>query len=269
MKVLMIGDVYGASGRESLKQNLPKIVSKENIDFVVVNGENVTHGISITQKHFNELKGIGVDVITSGNHIFENDEVVNYIKTTPDLLRPLNMNSFNPGAGFVIKNFQKKKIAVVNLLGTAFMPDKVNSPYETMDKFLAENQNKFDILLVDFHAEATAEKLAFAWNYDGMITAFVGTHTHVQTADERILPKGTAYITDLGMTGPRDSIIGVNPEEVIFKEKTGRPTRFKPSTNKAGFGALLVEIDDKTNKAINIKRILCSLQAKMSVKSKN
>ncbi|AVP49757.1 TIGR00282 family metallophosphoesterase [Williamsoniiplasma luminosum] len=255
MKILMVGDVYGAPGRAALKEYLPNIVSKENIDFVVVNGENVTHGASITQKHYQEIKNIGVDVITSGNHIFDKDDVVHYIKNTPDLLRPLNMNIFNPGNGFVIKNFQKKKIAVVNLLGTAFM-DPVNNPYEVFDQFLKENENQYDILLVDFHAEATAEKLAFAWNYDGIITGFVGTHTHVQTADERILPKGTAYITDIGMTGPRDSIIGVNPDEVVFKQKTGRPSRFQPSKNKAGFGAVVIEIDDKTNKAIDIKRIL-------------
>lgn len=250
MKILMFGDVYGEVGRKSLKKNLAHLIKDNQIDFVVVNGENATHGKSIIEKHFQEFKALGVDVVTSGNHIFKQKSVLEYIKKEPTLLRPLNMTSYLPGKGYCVIEKKHKKICVLNLMGTSFM-DHVNSPYEAMDHFLKQKIS-YDILLVDFHAEASAEKMAFAWNYDGVITGFVGTHTHVQTADARLLPKGTAYITDLGMTGPYNSIIGANPEQVIYKEKTGLPSRFEPATGPAQICGVIIEIDDKTNQAIKI-----------------
>jgi len=252
MKILMIGDVYGQPGRKALKEILPGLMEKEKIDFVIANGENVTHGKSIIKKHYEELKKLGVDVVTSGNHIFKNNEVKDYINKVNDLLRPMNMNRFLPGHSFVIKKVGKTKIAVVNLIGTSFM-DKYNNPYEAFDEWLAQKHD-YDLLIVDFHAEATAEKMAFAWNYDGIIDVFAGTHTHVQTADERLLPKGTVYLTDLGMTGPYNSIIGVNPEQVIQKEKTGLSVRFNPAETKPlQFSGLIVNFLD--NKVLNFERI--------------
>jgi len=252
MKILMIGDVFGHPGRQALKEVLPDLMEREKIDFVIANGENVTHGKSIIKKHYQELKKLGVDVITSGNHIFKNNEVKEYINKVDDLLRPMNMNNFLPGHSFVIKKVGKTKIAVVNLIGTSFM-DKFNNPYEAFDNWLAQKHD-YDLLVVDFHAEATAEKMAFAWNYDGIIDVFVGTHTHVQTADERLLPKGTVYLTDLGMTGPYNSIIGVDPEQVIQKEKTGLAVRFNPATTKPlQLSGLLVNFLD--NKVLNFERI--------------
>ncbi|EXU60458.1 TIGR00282 family metallophosphoesterase [Mycoplasma mycoides] len=253
MKVLMIGDVYAKPGREMLEKHLKNIVDQNQIDFIVVNGENTTHGKSICKKHYDFYKSLNVDVITSGNHIFKNAEVLEYIKTTNDLLKPLNMSKHTPGNGYVIVNKNKKKIAVVSLMGQSFM-DTVNNPYDALDEFLKTNTD-FDILLVDFHAESTAEKIAFAFNYDGIITAFVGTHTHVMTADERLLPNKTAFISDIGMTGVIDSIIGVEVNDVIKRAKTGLPVKFNIATGKCWLNAVVIEIDDKTNKATSIKRL--------------
>ncbi|AGJ90901.1 TIGR00282 family metallophosphoesterase [Mycoplasma putrefaciens] len=253
MKVLMIGDVYASPGRAVVEQYLEQIKKEYDIDFIVVNGENTTHGKSLIKKHYQFYKDLGVDVITSGNHIFKNKEVLEYIDSTSDLLKPLNMSSYTPGKGYTIVEKNDKKIAVVNLMGQSFM-DQCNNPYQAMDQFLASNDD-YDILLVDFHAEATAEKMAFAWNYDGIITAFVGTHTHVQTADQKILPKGSAYITDVGMTGAINSIIGVEPSDVIFKQKTNLPSSFHPATGQAMLNAVIIEIDDQTNKAVSIDRL--------------
>ncbi|QHX36899.1 TIGR00282 family metallophosphoesterase [Spiroplasma sp. BIUS-1] len=251
MNFLIIGDIYSKSGRDVIEKNLDKVVKENNIDFIIANGENISHGKGINKNHYDFLKNKGVNVITSGNHIFKVKETFEFIEQVDDLLRPANMNSYNIGLGTNVYNFKDKKIRVTNLMGKSFM-EHVNNPYEVMDKIM-ENDNS-DIHIVDFHAEASAEKLAFAWNYDGKITALVGTHTHVQTADERILPKGTAFITDLGMTGPINSIIGANPDEVIFKEKTGLPTKFKPSENPGILCAVVVCLDNENN-CKKIKRI--------------
>ncbi|ATZ16243.1 hypothetical protein JN01_0345 [Entomoplasma freundtii] len=257
MKILMIGDIFGEVGRKAIKKNLPQLIQKQKIDFVVANGENATHGKSIIEKHFQELKALGVDVVTSGNHIFKQKSVLEYIQNEPTLLRPLNMTSYLPGHGFCVVEKKHKRVGVLNLMGTSFM-DHVNNPYEAMDQFLKQKK-AYDILLIDFHAEASAEKMAFAWNYDGQVTAFVGTHTHVQTADSRLLPKGTAYITDLGMTGPYNSIIGANPEQVIHKEKTGLPSRFEPASGPAQFCGVIIEVDEKTNQATKIENLFLHL----------
>ncbi|AGR41506.1 TIGR00282 family metallophosphoesterase [Spiroplasma taiwanense] len=252
MNILLVGDVYSKSGRLILEKHLNKLVKQENIDFIVVNGENISHGKGINKNHYDFLKKLKVNVITTGNHVFKNRETFEFINETHDLLRPANMNSYLPGLGtneFFIKN---KTIRITNIMGKSFM-EHVNNPYEIMDQILL--QNKAEIHIVDFHGEASAEKIAFAWNYDGQLTGVFGTHTHVQTADERILPKGTAFITDLGMTGPLDSIIGANPQEVIFKEKTGLPIKFSPSENNGILCGIILEIDDSTNNAKMIKRI--------------
>ncbi|AUM62888.1 TIGR00282 family metallophosphoesterase [Spiroplasma monobiae] len=251
MNFLIIGDVYSKSGRDVLEKHLKNIVEEKDIDFIIVNGENISHGKGINKNHYDFLKNLGVNVITTGNHIFKVKETLDFIETVDDLLRPANMNSYNIGIGTNVYEFNGKKIRVSNLMGKSFM-EHVNNPYEVMDQIIKDD--KSDIHIIDFHAEASAEKLAFAWNYDGKITALVGTHTHVQTADERILPNGTAFITDLGMTGPINSIIGANPEEVIFKEKTGLPTKFKPSENEGLLCGVIIKVNEK-NKATEIKRL--------------
>ncbi|WP_425380168.1 TIGR00282 family metallophosphoesterase [Spiroplasma endosymbiont of Stenodema calcarata] len=255
MKILMIGDIYGKNGRIAVNKYLPVLVKRYKLDLVIANGENTTHGKSISKHHYNELKSYGINIITSGNHIFRNAEVLNYIEDVNDLLKPANMNSFTPGAGTVVIKLNNKKIRITNLIGRSFM-DPVDNPYTIFEEIITNDDSALHF--VDFHAEASAEKLAFAWNYDGNITAFFGTHTHVQTADNRLLPKGTAYITDVGMCGSYNSIIGANPKEVIIKEKTGLPVRFEPAENdnQLIFSAALLEVDDKTNKAIKIERIL-------------
>ncbi|WP_342258906.1 TIGR00282 family metallophosphoesterase [Spiroplasma endosymbiont of Dioctria linearis] len=251
MNFLVVGDVYSKSGRDVLEKHLSSIVQKNKIDFIIVNGENISHGKGINKNHYDFLKKLKVNVITSGNHIFKVKETFDFINNVDDLLRPANMNSFNLGVGTNQYNFRNLKIRVTNMMGKSFM-EHVNNPYEIMDKII--KNNTADIHIVDFHAEASAEKLAFAWNYDGILTAVIGTHTHVQTADERLLPKGTAFITDVGMTGPINSIIGANPEEVIFKEKTGLPSKFTPSENPGLLCAVIIKLDSK-NKAKSIERI--------------
>lgn len=250
----MIGDVYGSVGRNVIKNALSQIVNNYNIDIVILNGENTTHGKSISKEHYTFYKKLGVDVITSGNHIFRLNEVVGYISSTPDLLRPLNFYTSAPGNGTYCLEYKNKVIRVTNLMGRSFM-DNVNNPYEDFDNLL-ENDDS-DIHVVDFHAEATAEKIAFAWNYDGKINGLVGTHTHVQTADNRVLPKGTAFISDLGMCGSLNSIIGGNPTEIIQKEKSGLPARFKPSNDNSlnVFSAVIIDVDNKNNKTQSIERL--------------
>lgn len=254
MRILMIGDIYGSVGRKQIELRLEALIKEEAIDFIVANGENISHGKSILKHHFQFLKQHNIDVVTSGNHIFDQRSVLEYIDQEPTLLRPYNMRSYLPGNGYCIVKKNNKKVCILNLMGCTFMTTGVNSAYEAMDHFLSLNL-KYDLLLIDFHAEATAEKIAFAWNYDGIISGFVGTHTHVQTADEHILPKGTAFITDLGMTGPINSIIGGNPEEIILKEKTGLLTRFEPAKGSGQFCGVIIEFDDNTNKTVQIERI--------------
>ena len=239
MYVAMIGDVYGSAGRDYLAQGLAQLRQTYPLDFVVVNGENVTHGKSINQKHYQVLKQLGVDVITSGNHIFALKETQQYIQTCDDLLRPLNLANFMPGNGTVVKTVKGLSVRVTNLMGRAFMPP-VNNPYEVFDELLACG-DAADIHLVDYHAESTAEKIAFAWNYDGQISAFVGTHTHVQTNDARILPQGTAFMTDLGMTGVLNSAIGADFTNVIRKEKYGFPHHFKPAVGPGVFAGVVLQ----------------------------
>src|SRR5688572_8821366 len=208
MKILAIGDIFGKIGRKIIKCYLGRIKQEYQIDLVIANVENATHGKGISFKHYQELKNYGIDIMTSGNHIFHLEETQKEIDKFSDLIRPLNSNPFHPGKGTILKEWGNKKIRITNLIGITFMPPAEN-PYSALEKIL-EN-DKSDIHLVDFHAEATAEKAVFAHYFAGKITALWGTHTHVQTADERILPPSTAFITDLGMTGPSEGIIGAEP----------------------------------------------------------
>lgn len=265
MKFLIIGDIYSQDGRRMVQEWIPQIKNylqeqNENLDFIIANGENVTHGKSISLPHYQELKQLGIDVITSGNHIFApTTNAINYIKNHKDLLRPLNYSPYHPGNGTILVTAKnKKKVRVTNLIGRTFM-DKSDNPYFALENLLkleaSSKKERSDIHIIDFHAEATAEKLSFAWYFDGKITALVGTHTHVQTADNRLLPKKTAYISDIGMSGVYNSIIGANPEEVIYRERTLLPAKFQPATGEGQFCAVLLTTDDKTNVALKLERI--------------
>lgn len=253
MNILVIGDVYSKSGRDMISEYLDRIRIDYKIDFVIANGENISHGRSITKKHYEFLKDNGVDVITGGNHTFDKTEVVELLeKEVVDVLRPANSNPYHQGKGSYIFIVNNKKIRITNLLGSAFMKPCDNLFY-VMDQILEIDDS--DIHLVDLHAEATAEKIAFAWNYDARITALWGTHTHVQTNDARILPKGTGFISDVGMTGPYYSIIGANPTEVIALQKYQLPQRLTPAKGLGQFNAIVISIDDISNKVISINTI--------------
>ena len=252
MKLLMVGDVFGSFGRDILTHELNKIKKDIKIDILIVNGENITHGKGISLKHYNYLKQLNVDVITTGNHIFALKETLGFIDEKKTLLKPINFNPYTPGQGSVVINKFGKKIRVTSILGRVFMGHFEN-PYYYYDHIL--KNEKVDIDIVDFHAEATAEKITFALNYDGVITVLAGTHTHVQTADNRILNKGTAYITDIGMTGSLNSSIGMEYSSVLPMQKENLPSKFEPAKGKGVFSAILIDIDKNTNKAISIERI--------------
>ena len=255
MRILMVGDVVGRPGRYFFMEQTPELRRQKNIDMVIVNGENAAHGKGLTPSIFDELIKGGADVITTGNHIWDNPTVLQIIDTEPFLIRPANYPEGTPGNGFCIYPVGKKKVGVINMSGRTFMSPTMDCPFRLGDKILNLLEKDCDVILVDFHAEATSEKLALGNYFDGRVTAVVGTHTHVQTADEKILPKGTAYITDLGMVGAENSILGVAVEPVIKKFMTGRPSRFEVAEGAAIYCALLIDIDDKTNKAVKVKRI--------------
>lgn len=255
MKILMVGDVVGQTGRYFFMGQTPELKPAKKIDMVVVNGENAAHGKGLTPNIFSELIKGGADVVTSGNHIWDNPKVMEIIDTEPFLLRPANYPEDTPGKGFCIFPVGRKKVGVINLAGRIFMQPPMDDPFRLTEKILKRIEKDCDVILVDFHGEATSEKLAFANYFDGRVTAVVGTHTHVQTADEKILPKGTAYITDLGMVGAENSILGMTVEPVIKKFMTGRPSKFEVAEGAAIYCAVLITVDDKKNRATKIERI--------------
>ena len=256
MKILMVGDVVGRTGRYFFMEQTPELKQAKKIDVVIVNGENAAHGKGLTPAVFSDLIKGGADIVTSGNHIWDNPKVLEIIDTEPFLLRPANYPEDTPGRGFCIFPVGRKKIGVINLTGRIFMNPPLDDPFRLAEKILRLMRRDCDVILVDFHAEATSEKLAFANYFDGQVTAVVGTHTHVQTADEKILPKGTAYITDLGMVGAANSILGMTVEPVIKRFLTGRPSKFEVAEGAAVYCAVLIDIDDKKNKPTKIERIL-------------
>lgn len=256
MKILMVGDVVGRTGRYFFMEQTPELKSAKKIEMVVVNGENAAHGKGLTPNVFSDLVRGGADVVTSGNHIWDNAKVLEIIDTEPFLLRPANFPEDTPGRGFCIFPVGKKKIGVINMMGRTFIQPPMDDPFRLTEKILKLIGKDCDVILVDFHAETTSEKLAFANYFDGQVTAVVGTHTHVQTADERILPKGTAYITDLGMVGAENSVLGMAVEPVIKRFLTGRPNKFEVAEGAAIYCAVLIDIDDKKNQPTNIERIL-------------
>ncbi len=254
MNILFIGDVVGRPGRNYLAKNLQKLVKDNDIDFTIANGENSAGGVGITKSTYDELLGMGIDMITLGNHSWAKKEIFEFIEEADKLVRPANYPQNTPGKGFRITEKSGKRIAVVNLCGRVYM-DCIECPFKIVDEILEEIKDKADIIIVDFHAEATSEKLAMGWYLDGRVKAVLGTHTHVQTSDERVLPGGTAYITDTGMTGPRDSILGVEKDIVIRKFITGMPARFEVASGETVLGAVKIVLDDN-NDVTGINRII-------------
>lgn len=255
MKIMIVGDVVGRPGRKAFSKYTKELRQKHGIDVVIVNGENSAGGKGISRKSLDELYAAGGDIITSGNHIWDNREVQGFIDEEPYLIRPANYPEGAPGKGWCLYPFKAKNIAVVNLSGRAFMPD-MDCPFQKIEDILSEIGQQADIVVLDFHAETTSEKMAMGFYLDGRVQAVVGTHTHIQTADERILPQGTAYITDLGMTGPWNSVLGVKPEIIIQKFTSCRPVRFDLADGPAVYSAVIVEFDDSTNRAAAIERVL-------------
>lgn len=253
MNILFVGDVVGRPGRNYLKKNLPVLKEKYDVDFTIVNGENCAGGVGITKSTYDELLSYGVDIITLGNHAWAKKEIFEFIEESDCLVRPANYPSGTPGKGYRIVEKAGKRIAVVNLCGRVFM-DCIECPFKTTDEILEKIKDETDLIIVDFHAEATSEKLALGWYLDGKVTAVLGTHTHVQTSDERILPGGTAYITDVGMTGPKDSILGVDRNIVVRKFITGLPERFEVAKDEAFLGAVVIQVDEN-NMVTGISRV--------------
>ncbi|AOM83119.1 TIGR00282 family metallophosphoesterase [Salisediminibacterium beveridgei] len=254
MKILFIGDVVGSPGRGALKEYLPKLKSKYRPDVTIVNAENSASGKGLTKKIYHELITTGADLLTMGNHMWDKKEIFDFIDDVDNLARPVNFPKNNPGKGYVIKTCNGKKIAVINAQGRTFM-QAIDCPFETLDDLVDELRKETKHIFIDFHAEATSEKLAMSWFLDGRVTAVAGTHTHVPTADERILPQGTAHITDTGMTGPYDGILGMEKDTIINRFRNGLPARFEVTTGRTQLNGLFIESDQQTGLARSIKRI--------------
>ena len=243
MRILFVADVFGAPGRRALEQRLPSLRTELALDFCVVNGENASGGAGITPKHAERILAAGADVITLGNHVWRRPELVSYLGQNERIIRPANLSRLCPGRGVsVLPAAEGSSVAVVNLLGELFM-NVAYSPFEVVDELVAEASRQTPIVLIDFHAEATSEKIGLARWLDGRVTAVFGSHTHVQTNDARVLPGGTAAITDAGMTGPHDSVIGVRAELAIERMRTGMRVRFEPAEGDVRIEGALVECD--------------------------
>ena len=254
MNILAVGDLIGTAGIKELKFVLNQIKEKEKIDFVIVNAENSAEGMGITSRNFEEILEANVDVLTMGNHTWGKKDIFKFIDH-PKLIRPANYPKGVVGKGYNIYEKNNKKIAVINLIGRVDMNILSENPFIIVNEIVENIKNKVDIIIVDFHAEATAEKIAMGYFLDGKVTAIYGTHTHVQTADEKILPNKTAYITDIGMTGPKNSVIGMDIEASLKRFITTLPEKYKIATGKNIFNGVIFEIDEKTNNVVNIRRI--------------
>jgi 2',3'-cyclic-nucleotide 2'-phosphodiesterase len=255
MNVLMVGDIFGDSGRAALAKLLPRLRQQHAIDVTVVNIENAAGGFGVTpQIARTVLEGGGVDVLTSGNHIWDKKEIIPYIGKENLLLRPANFPAGTPGAGYITVKAGPHRVGVVNLMGRIFM-NPIDCPFRKADEVVAELRRETPVVLVDMHAEATSEVMALGWYLDGRVSAVVGTHRHVQTSDERILPGGTAYITDLGMTGPVDSVIGVDKDIIIQRFLTQMPIRFEPAKGPAALRGVVIAVDPDTGRATSIQRV--------------
>jgi len=253
VKILFVGDVVGPPGIGILKDLLPTLKKQFDLDLVVANGENAAEGNGLTRNLADIIFDAGVDIITGGNHIWDCKDIYKWINSEQRVVRPCNYPEGTPGKGFTKISIDKTEVLVINLCGRVFMPS-LDCPFQKFEQVLSEVADTA-VIFVDFHAEATSEKMAFGYFADGRAAAVIGTHTHVQTADERILPKGTAYITDIGMTGPAQSVLGIKKEIIISAFRTHRPQKFEIARGKAQFNACLVEIESNTRRAARISRI--------------
>jgi metallophosphoesterase (TIGR00282 family) len=255
VNLLFIGDIFGKTGRDLVQRALPALVERYDIALVIANAENSAGGFGVTRETGDGILKAGVDVMTSGNHVWDKKEALEYIALEPRLLRPANYPQGVPGCGALIaRTAQGDEVGVLNVMGRVFMI-QIDDPFRVAEREIEKLRARTPIILVDMHAEATSEKLAMGWFLDGKVSAVVGTHTHVQTADDQILPGGTAYITDVGMTGPHDGIIGVERDPVINRFLTGLPARFESASGNPKLHAVVIEIDGQTGKAKAITRL--------------
>jgi metallophosphoesterase (TIGR00282 family) len=256
VKILLIGDIVGEVGRRVVCQQLLPLVQHHSVDLVIANGENAAGGFGITPKIAEELFRVGVHVITLGNHTWDKKEIIDYLPKEERLLRPANYPEGTPGAGrVVVTTATGERVGVLHLLGRVFMA-ALDCPFRRARGELELLRSSTKVIVVDFHAEATSEKVAMGWYLDGEVSAVLGTHTHVQTADEQILPRGTAYITDAGMTGPTESIIGIKRELIIERFVTQIPRRLEPASGPGQLSGVIVEVDPRSGRALSIERIL-------------
>jgi 2',3'-cyclic-nucleotide 2'-phosphodiesterase len=260
IRLLFLGDIVGKPGRELVRRGLPSLIEHYNVDLVIANAENAAAGRGITREIGDQLLNWGVDVMTTGNHIWSQREAVDYIGTEPRLLRPANFPSGVPGNGsYLARTAEGRPVGVINVMGRVFMQE-LDNPFQRVLEEIETLRPRTRIIFVDVHAEATSEKMAMGWHLDGKVTAVIGTHTHVQTADEQILPGGTAYLTDVGMTGPHDGVIGVEKAAVIDKFLRGMPVRMETASGNPRLNGIVVAADETTGKATSIHRL--SLSAK-------
>src|ERR1043166_10101398 len=254
MNILMVGDVFGESGRAAVAKHVPALRQQHAIDFCVVNIENAANGFGVTPLLARQAFEHGADVLTSGNHIWDKKEIIEYIGKENLLFRPANFPVGTPGVGHVTVKAGPHKVAVLNLMGRVFMLP-IDCPFQKADEIMPELRKDTPIIIVDMHCEATSESQAMGWHLDGRVSAVVGTHRHVQTADERVLPQGTAYITDLGMTGPVDSVIGVDRELILQRFLNQMPVRFEPAKGPAALHGVVIVVDPDTGRASDIRRL--------------
>jgi metallophosphoesterase (TIGR00282 family) len=260
MRILFIGDIFGKPGREIARRAIPALLSGRDLDLVIANVENSAAGFGVTGDIADAILGYGVDVMTSGNHVWDKKEVLEYMPRQPKLLRPANFPAGVPGRGSCLARTRRGElVGVVNVMGRVFMTP-LDDPFAVSLREIEALRAKTRVIVVDFHAEATSEKMAMGWHLDGRATAVIGTHTHVQTADERVLPKGTAYVTDAGMTGPHDSIIGVTVDAALGRFLTAMPAKFEPANGPARLNAIIVTADPSTGRATDIERLNLSAQ---------
>lgn len=255
-RVLCIGDIVGKPGRKAIAEQIPRIKREKEIDVVIANAENVSGGAGLTPKHSQLLLDAGVDVLTCGDHVWDKREMIEHIQGSNNILRPLNFPKGNPGRGYCIIDKDFGKVCIIHLVGRVFMKYLVDSPFIMVDELLANMDEKPPVIIVDMHAEATSEKVAMGWFLDGRVSVVFGTHTHIPTADETILPKGTAYITDVGMTGPYRSVIGRSVDKILKRFVTQMPAFMDVATDDVRMYGFLVDVDTETGRAITATTVL-------------
>jgi len=255
LRILFVGDIVGRPGRDLLRNGIGRLIDHVGVDLVIANAENAAGGHGVTREIGDALLGVGVDVLTTGNHVWDRRETIDYIGTEPRLLRPANYPAGTPGNGsYLARTAEGRPVGVVNVMGRVFMAS-LDDPFVAVTREVEALRHRTRVIIVDVHAEATSEKLALGWHLDGSATAVIGTHTHVQTADEQILPGGTAYLTDAGMTGPHDSIIGMDRAAVLKKFRTGMPVKLDTASGNPRFNGVLIAADEATGRALAIERL--------------